>query len=128
MKLKISVFFFGLLYIFCISAESFVQPKKKAPSCNTSKEACAQVGGQILAAIPGVLEGIAEVQRIVVRMENQLLEGDKKSFMAKASKEQLHEYHQILQHIQQEQERFHRSMYSAHQRLKNLEAQVMSKS
>lgn len=117
------------LSFFCVTlctAESFVQSKKKLPSCSASKEACAQVGGQILTNIPETLEWVAEIQRTVVRMENQLLDGDKKGFMGQAHKEELHEYRQILERIRSEQEQFNQLLHAANQRLKKLEEKVVA--
>lgn len=106
MKLRNILALMMLPVVCCVLllAEDFtVQPKKKnAPRTAVSKEQCAQTGGDILTEMPNILELLACLQRKVLCMEQDLLEGNKQGFFFRASKEQLNEYHKTLELIHDE--------------------------
>lgn len=110
-----------------VFAENFVaEPKKKLPSCNTIKEQCAHVGSEILCDIPNTLGCLAELQRSIMDMEHELLEGSKQGFFSKASKEQLHQVHRDLERIHQELECVEHEVKKYVQDIKELQRKVAS--
>ncbi|MCL4229800.1 hypothetical protein KJZ61_03910 [Candidatus Dependentiae bacterium] len=110
-----------------VFAENFIaEPKKKLPSCNAIKERCAYVGSEILCDIPNTLECVSELQRSIMDMMHELLEGSKQGFFSKASKEQLHQVHRDLERIHQELVHAEHEMKTCVQDIKELQRKVAS--
>ncbi len=86
-----------------LSAENFVlKSKKKGPSSTTLKESCATICTAVFERIPGVLSSISEAHSLMFHLGTDLLEGEKNSFFAKASKEQLQEFQAELAALDRE--------------------------
>lgn len=110
-----------------IFAENFVvEPKKKLPSCNAIKEQCAHIGSEILCDIPNTLSCVSDLQRSIMDMMHELLEGGKQGFFSKASKEQLNQIHRDLERIHQELIRSEHEVMKHVQDIKELQRKVIS--
>lgn len=110
-----------------VFTENFiVEPKKKLPSCNAIKEQCAHIGSDILCDISNTLGCLADLQRSIMDMEHELLEGNKQDFFGKASKEQLNHVHCGLERIHQELVHAEHEMKKYLQDIKELQLKVTS--
>lgn len=85
----------------CIMAhsEEFVvkKKKKKQPSLAALKEDCCRASGDLMAAIPGVLTTIADIQVQCLTTVCGVLESDAESFCERASKQELTTYLDTLE-------------------------------
>lgn len=85
---------FIVLGISCwlIVAESFIIKKKPRVSVSALKEQCCDAFGQLLKTIPQLLKRMAQVQEFGINRIYELIEGDKQSVFANASKEELQQW------------------------------------
>jgi hypothetical protein len=120
---KMSIF---LCVVMMIDGESFVvSPKQKTPSSNVLKESCGQAFSAIFDVVSPLLRTLADLHELVVCRSYDLLTSSKKGFFARASKNQVQEYHDELVALEQDLEDLKARLAQRVQRLQRLEQQVM---
>lgn len=72
-----------------LCAETFITPKKKAPSLSKLKEECCQECAAILELTPEILRSIADIQQMALGNVRCYMDDGKEGFIASKSKEKL---------------------------------------
>jgi hypothetical protein len=112
--------------VMIVGGESFVvNPKQKSPSSNALKESCGQACSAIFDLVSPLLRTLADLHEIAVCRSYDLLTSTKKGFFARASKNQIQEYHDELVALEQDLENLKVKITQRIQRLQRLEQQLM---
>lgn len=117
--LKKTIIFSALLFIVSLSdsPQTFVKKKKGGPSVTE----CCDLGVDVLAQSADIFADMGKLQQRLIKISRDIIDNDKKCYLASASKEQLKIYYDKTEQCKDMLEQLHLQIVSYTEYIKTVE-------